>query len=126
MDGLRRVKGGLVMPIHDRKYLAQRTDEVSQSRRVLEGRRTRLERQLERTDRWLERTRLFALVALTLAVLGLWLVTLWVVLLCWFAAGLMRAWRRRCAERLERVRRQADLCRVELSHLRCRELFAPT
>lgn len=125
MDGWRRVKGGLAMPIHDRKYLALRAGEVSQSRRVLEHRSCRLQRHLERADSWLERTRLLALLALSLAVVGLWLVTLWIVLFCWLAAGLVRAWKAHCAERLQRVRRQADLCRVELSYLRCQELFVP-
>jgi hypothetical protein len=125
MEDLRRANGGLVVGIHDWKYLASRASDVRASKTILERRSVSLERQMRQAGHWLDRLRLLALLALSLGVAGLWLFTLWVVMGCWLAARALQAWRESCSHRLQRVQRQKEVCHIELWHLRCRELYVP-
>lgn len=126
MDEIQRADGGLVLPIYDRNYLAGRAREARASMTVLQERIADLERRSSQAADWLEHLRLLALLALLLGIAGLWLYTLWVVVLCWLAARAVQGVRAGCLERLERVRRQTDACRIELRHLRRGELYVPT
>ncbi|MCE7868885.1 hypothetical protein DYH09_00760 [bacterium CPR1] len=125
MEELRIVNGGLVESTSDLRFLAERTREVLASEAVLERRKARLQARLQRASRWLDQLRMAALLALAAGVAGLWPVALWVISGCSAAALGISLWRQSWEEALDRVQRRADLCRVELWHLKCREIYVP-
>lgn len=117
--------GGLVEEICDRRFVRRRTRQVKSSRAVLRQRRLRLETGLERSALWLQRFRFLGLASLGLGLVGLWPVTVGLLLVLWALVALLLFWRDRCRARLVRVQRRLDVCRLELFHLEHHELYVP-
>lgn len=125
MEELRRIHGGLVEMICDRRFVRRRTREVKGSQVVLRQRRVQLESRLDRSSCWLERLRFLAVASLGLGLLGLWPLTVALLLLVWALVALILFWQEGCRARLDRLQRRLDICHLELFHLQRDELYVP-